>query len=108
MSVPTADGNGRLYRLALTLWLCLFATSSALAADRAAECVKTVVREPSPFLGNGGEIIVLADGSVWKVASYQYLYLYAYQPAAVVCPADRKLMLMDSVRPAVFDITPVR
>jgi len=72
------------------------------------DCKKTTIRDPSPFLGNGGEIIVLADGSVWKVASYQYLYLYAYQPVAVVCPADGKLMLMDSLRPAAFDITPVK
>lgn len=91
----------------LMLWLLLL-TSAVWAVDGPAECRKTVVREPSPFLGNSGEIIVLADGSVWRIASYQYLYLYAYQPAAVVCPADRKLMLMDSVRPAVFDITPIK
>lgn len=92
----------------LILVLCIICASAALAADSTGECRKTVDREPSPFLGNGGEIVVLSDGSVWKLASYQYLYLYAYQPAAVVCPADRKLMLMDSVRLAVFDITPVK
>lgn len=89
--------------------LCLLLlTSAGWAAGATGECRKTVIREPSPFLGNGGEIIVLADGSVWKVTSYQYLYLYAYQPAAIVCPADGKLMLLDSARPAVFDITPIR
>lgn len=56
-------------------------------------CYKTFIQEPSPFNGNGGELILLADGSVWKESSYQYLYLYEYTPAVVVCPSDGKMIL---------------
>lgn len=56
-------------------------------------CYKTFIQEPSPFNGNGGELILLADGSVWKQVSYQYLYLYKYMPLVVICPFDNKMIL---------------
>jgi hypothetical protein len=57
------------------------------------ECYETMVREPAPFLANGGELILLADGSVWKEISYQYLYLYEYYPSVILCPGQGKLIL---------------
>lgn len=57
------------------------------------ECHKTLITEPQPFLGTAEEIIVFADGSVWKDLSYQYLYLYAYSPTVVLCPAEGKMIL---------------
>jgi hypothetical protein len=43
-------------------------------------------------LGTHGEIVKLADGSLWEV-QYEYLYLYAYYPEAVVCPSQGKLIV---------------
>lgn len=60
---------------------------------RGGECYTTTIQSPTPFLGNGGELIRLADGTVWKDVSYQYLYLYAYYPSVVICPSDGKLVL---------------
>ena len=68
------------------------------------ECYKTAIREPSPFLGNGGEIIILDDGTIWKEVSYQYLYLYEYYPSVIVCPSTGKMILGKYV----FHIIPVR
>ena len=56
-------------------------------------CYTTYIREPTPFNGNGGELIMLADGSVWKETSYQYLYLYQYNPQVTMCPDERTMIL---------------
>lgn len=56
-------------------------------------CHESSIKEPQPFLGNGGEIIILSDGTIWKEISYQYLYLYEYYPDVVVCPLMGKLFL---------------
>jgi len=50
-------------------------------------CYTTSIQSPTPYLGNGGETIVLADGTVWREISYQYLYLYEYYPTVTVCPS---------------------
>lgn len=83
------------------------APDSARPAPRARarqECYRSMIREPSPFLGNGGEIFILDDGSVWKEISYQYLYLYEYYPSVIVCPADGTMILGRYV----FQIVPAR
>lgn len=67
-------------------------------------CFKSSIREPSPFLGNGGEIIIFDDGSIWKEDSYQYLYLYEYYPNVIVCPSDGIMILREHV----FQIIPAR
>ena len=67
----------------------LLALSFAVEAQ---QCYRTTIQEPSPFLGNGGEVIVLADGSIWKDSSYKYLYLYAYYPSVILCPNEGKLI----------------
>lgn len=58
-------------------------------------CYTAYIQEPTPFNGNGGELIMLADGSFWKETSYQYLYLYEYNPQVTMCP-ERGLMILGS------------
>lgn len=65
-------------------------------------CYKTSIKAPTPFQGNGGETIVLEDGSIWTESSYQYLYLYEYQPVVTICPS-RGLMLLGAHK---FDVYP--
>lgn len=67
-------------------------TASGISSS---SCYTTYIQEPTPFNGNGGELIMLADGSVWKETSYQYLYLYQYNPQVTMCP-DKGLMILDS------------
>lgn len=62
----------------------------ALTTARAEVCYKTTIQEPQPFLGNGGELVVLSDGSVWKNTSYQYAYVYAYYPTVILCPPPER------------------
>lgn len=76
----------------------------ATTAAHAASCYKAAIQEPQPFLGNGGEIVILSDGSIWKNMSYFYLYLYAYYPTVVICPGEGKMILNDNV----FDVERVR
>ena len=68
------------------------------------ECFKSSMREPSPFLGNGGERLVLEDGTTWTEVSYQYLYLYEYNPSVIVCPGEGKMILGENV----FEVVPAR
>lgn len=87
----------KISKILMTAMMCLSSVAFA-------NCYKTTIQEPQPFLGNGGEIIVLADGSLWKNMSYLYLYLYAYYPSVVICPGQGKLGLGDHV----FDVVAVR
>jgi hypothetical protein len=79
--------------------LVLLLSSSAFSM----ECHETFIKEPTPFLGNGGEIIILGDGSIWKEVSYQYLYLYEYNPSVIVCANG--LMILGSYK---FSLVPVK
>ena len=56
-------------------------------------CYETYIDKPTPYNGNGGELILLADGTIWEEASYQYLYLYEYNPKVIVCPSQGKMIL---------------
>jgi hypothetical protein len=67
-------------------------------------CYTSYIQEPTPFNGNGGELIMLTDGSLWKETSYQYLYLYQYNPQVTMCP-DKGLMILDSNK---FSVTRVK
>jgi len=91
--------GGKMNRL-----IMLVAALMCMSSGAAANCYKTTIQEPQPFLGNGGEIIILADGSAWKNVSFLYLYLYAYSPSVVICPGQGKLGLGDHV----FDVVAVR
>lgn len=68
------------------------------------DCIRTTITEPSPFMGNGGEVFLLRDGTLWKDLSYKYLYLYAYYPSVIVCPQEGKMILDDHT----FDIVRVK
>ena len=57
------------------------------------DCYQSSINKPSPYQGNGGEVIQLTDGSRWKEYSYQYLYLYEYHPTVYVCPAAEQMIL---------------
>ena len=37
-----------------------------------------------------------SDGTVWKDLSYKYLYLYAYSPTVILCPAEGRMTLGSS------------
>lgn len=58
----------------------------------AQSCYKSVIVSPSPFMGNNGEILRLADQSVWEVKN-EYEYLYAYYPSVIICPREGKLII---------------
>jgi hypothetical protein len=63
------------------------------SSTEANDCYQSSIKKPSPYQGNGGEVIQLSDGSLWKEHSYQYLYLYEYQPTVYVCPAAGQMIL---------------
>lgn len=58
----------------------------------AQSCYETTVQSPTPFMGNNGELVKLADGSLWEV-KYAYEYLYEYYPSVIICPKSGKLMV---------------
>jgi len=55
-------------------------------------CYRSSVMNPTPFMGNNGEIFSLSDGSLWKV-NYEYEYLYEYYPSVIVCPSTGQLLV---------------
>jgi hypothetical protein len=65
--------------------LCLAASSFAHA-----DCYESSVTSPTPFMGNDGEVVKLADGSLWQI-KYEYEYMYEYYPDVIVCPDQGKL-----------------
>ena len=79
------------------IFVSVFLFFIASTAAQAANCFNTFIQEPRPFLGNGGEILVLTDGSVWRNNSYLYLYLYAYSPMVTICPDIGKMALDNTV-----------
>lgn len=56
-------------------------------------CKTVTMLKPTPFLGTANEIIVLSDQSIWEDMSYKYLYLYAYNPQVIICPAQGRMYL---------------
>src|SRR5437762_14315072 len=58
----------------------------------AQSCYETTVQSPIPFMGNNGELVKLADGSLWAV-QHAYEYLYEYYPSVIICPKSGKLIV---------------
>ena len=58
------------------------------------ECYKSMIKSPSPFLGNHGEIVKLADGSLWEI-QYEYEYMYEYYSNVIACPSKGVLIVND-------------
>ena len=86
--------NGKVMKTLSVLLILIFAIYSLAYAQ---QCYEATIMKPVPFLGNGGEIIILDDGTVWEEVSYQYLYLYEYYPTVVICPSSGKMILGDYV-----------
>lgn len=70
-------------------WLIITLFLSASTAV-ASTCYESSVLSPNPFMGNDGEIVKLADGSLWEIKS-EYEYLYEYSPSVIICPDKGKL-----------------
>jgi len=79
--------NNFLFYLGVLIVL-LVVTLPATAQD----CYESSIVNPSPFLGNNGEIFKLADGSLWEV-KYEYEYLYEYYPSVIICPSRGVLII---------------
>lgn len=75
---------------------CEGALNSRPPLTNNATCYNSSIQAPTPFLGNGGETIVLEDGTIWIEVSYQYLYLYEYYPSVIVCPSSGRMILRDN------------
>ena len=56
-------------------------------------CTTTSIAGSGPFLGNHGEVLKLLDGTVWKIDSYEYLYLYLYGETVKLCPTSGFLIV---------------
>jgi hypothetical protein len=78
----------------LTLALLYLFALGIHGAPLAQTCYESTVQSPSPFLGNDGEIVKLADGSLWEVKN-SYNYMYKYYPAIIICPDKGKLLVGD-------------
>jgi hypothetical protein len=68
----------------------------------AQSCYDTTIKSPTPFMGNDGEILKAADGSVWEVKN-AYNYFYAYYPSVVLCPSRGKLIINNKT----IDVLPI-
>ncbi len=86
------------------LLVVIFFIFSINAYSAGGKCYRAIITEPVPFNGNGGEIIILDNGTIWKESSYQYLYLYEYNPSVIICPSKGTMHLNDYT----FFITKVR
>lgn len=56
-------------------------------------CYDTMIKAPSPYNNNGGEVIVMMDGTVWQDITYNYSYLYEYNPTVTLCPGNGFMIL---------------
>jgi hypothetical protein len=79
------------------VWFCCPAAHAQFG------CYQSTVLSPVPLLGNHGEIVRLADGSLWEVIG-EYEYLYAYYPSVIACPErliiERHSLNVQLLRPA--------
>lgn len=68
------------------------AKPSPPAVSSTAACYESSIMNPTPFLGNDGEIFKLADGTLWEV-KYEYEYMYEYYPSVIICPSRETLLI---------------
>ena len=64
------------------------------AHAQAPTCMRSVIQQPAPFMGNHGEVFVLANGTIWRVQG-SYEYLYEYYPTVILCPQQGFVALRD-------------
>ncbi len=74
-----------------TLLIALIFLSGSVYAQ---DCYRSTIQSPSPFLGNHGEIVKLANGTLWEV-QHEYEYMYEYYPTVIACPARGILIVRD-------------
>jgi hypothetical protein len=77
----------------LIITLFFFFANCPVFAQNQEGCKSVTLLKPTPFLGTANEIIILSDGSIWEDMSYKYLYLYAYNPRVIICPAQGRMYL---------------
>jgi len=65
--------------------LTMLAILIMVSTTAVATCYKASVLNPTPLLGNDGEIIELSNGTYWEV-QLEYNYLYEYHPVITICP----------------------
>lgn len=84
-----------MYRRTLVWGVIVLAAVSLTTRDAFAQnCYRSSIMSPTPFLGNHGEIVRLADGSIWEIR-YEYEYMYEYFPQVAVCPGRGLLIVGD-------------
>jgi hypothetical protein len=88
-------------RMIIAVMACVV-ISTFLSTAHADNCYESMIKAPSPFMGNNDEIFVLTDGSVWQV-KYEYEYLYEYYPTVTICPDREKLIVAGKV----LNISPI-
>ena len=62
------------------------------ASNARPTCYESSIMSPTPFMGNHGEVLRLADGSLWEV-QYEYEYMYEYYPDVIICPSRGTLVV---------------
>lgn len=71
------------------IWALLAAASTGVHAQA---CYKTSVMNPSPLMGNHGEVFKTQEGALFEVFG-SYEYLYAYYPDVTICPSRGKMFV---------------
>jgi hypothetical protein len=77
----------------IPIWLGMLGVMLIISGRaRAQHCYESSILNPSPFMGNDGEIFKLADGSFLEV-KHEYEYLYEYYPSVIICLVRGKLIV---------------
>jgi hypothetical protein len=58
----------------------------------ARSCFETSITNPTPFMGNHGELFRLANGMIGEVFA-EYEYMYEYYPSVTVCPSNSMMIV---------------
>lgn len=74
------------------IFALIFLIYSTVALSQ--ECYRSTIQSPTPFMGNHGEIVKLANGSLWEI-QLEYEYMYEYYPSVIACPSRGVLMVRD-------------
>ena len=91
-------------RIAIAAVLLVSLVGPAWAGEVRADCYYESIMTPSPFMGNGGEIFRLGDGTFWRDNSHQFLFLFEFFPTVVICPSIG-LMILDDDQ---FDVIQIK
>lgn len=73
-------------------YLVILALVFCYSSVQGQACYKTSVMNPSPLMGNHGEVFKTLEGDLFKVVG-SYEYLYAYYPEVIACPSLGKMLI---------------